>query len=153
MILSDHGKLWNHACSKEMSNSIINNGPAVGQAQLVAREICWLCHDQVPPHLHLMYGVKPIYRGWESLTKIHIYNPVYSILFEISPYSLRWHHGRDSVSNHQPHDCLLNRLFRHRSKKISKLRVTGLCAGNSPHKGPVTRKMFPFDDVIMFTFY
>ena len=21
--------------------------------------------------------------------------------------------------------------------------------GNSPHKGPVTRKMFPFDDIIM----
>ena len=40
-------------------------------------------------------------------------------------------------------------------KKTSKLRVTGLCVGNSPgpvnapHKGPVTRKMFPFDDVIM----
>ena len=37
---------------------------------------------------------------------------------------------------------------RHRSKKTSKLRVTGLCAGNSPgpvnsaHKGPVTRKSF-----------
>ena len=47
--------------------------------------------------------------------------------------SLRWrHNGRDSVSNHQPHDCLLNRLFRLRSKKTSKLRVTGLCAGNSP---------------------
>ena len=28
--------------------------------------------------------------------------------------------------------CLLNRLFRRRSKKTSKLRVTGLCAGNSP---------------------
>ena len=46
---------------------------------------------------------------------------------------------------------------RHRSKKISKLRATGLCARNhwwpvnSPHKGPVTRKMFPFDDVIMMT--
>ena len=26
----------------------------------------------------------------------------------------------------------LNRLSRHRSKKASKLRVTGLCAGNSP---------------------
>ena len=41
-----------------------------------------------------------------------------------------------------------------RSKKTSKLRVTGLCEGNSPvnspHKGPVTRKIFPFDDVIMF---
>ena len=38
-------------------------------------------------------------------------------------------------------------------KKPSKLCVTGLCAGkspgNSPHKWSVTRKMFPFDDVIM----
>ena len=39
------------------------------------------------------------------------------------------------------------------SKKRSKLRVTGLCVWwpvNSPHKWPVTRKMFSFDDVIMF---
>ena len=70
--------------------------------------------------------------------------------------TLRWRHNHhDSVSNHQPHGCLLNRLFRRRSKKTSKLRVTGLCVGNSPgpvnspHKGPVTRKMVPFDDVIM----
>ena len=47
--------------------------------------------------------------------------------------TLQWrHNGRDSVPNHQPHDCILNRLFRSRSKKTSKLRVTGLCAGNSP---------------------
>ena len=47
--------------------------------------------------------------------------------------ALQWrYHGCDSVSNHQLHDCLLNRLFRRRSKKTSKLRVTGLCAGNSP---------------------
>ena len=38
----------------------------------------------------------------------------------------------------------LNRLLRRRSKKTSKLCVTGLCAGNSPVIGPVTRKMFPF---------
>ena len=44
---------------------------------------------------------------------------------------LRRHNGRDSVSNHQHHDCLLNHLFRRRSKKKSKLRVTGLCAGNT----------------------
>ena len=50
--------------------------------------------------------------------------------------SLQWrHNGRDSVSNHQPHACLLNRSFRRRSKKTSKLRVTGLCAGNSPGTG------------------
>ena len=56
--------------------------------------------------------------------------------------TLQWHHnGRDSVSNHQPHDCLLNRLFRRRSKKISKLRVTGLCAGNSPGTGEFPAQM------------
>ena len=57
--------------------------------------------------------------------------------------SLQWrHNGRDGVSNHQPHDCLLHRLFRHRSKKTSKLHVTGLCMGNSPHQGPVMQKCF-----------
>ena len=60
------------------------------------------------------------------------------------------HHKSGGVSNHQPHDCLLNRLFRRRSKKTSKLRVTGLCVGIPRTNGqPVTRKMFPFDDVIM----
>ena len=39
---------------------------------------------------------------------------------------------RDGVSNHQCLDCLLNCLFRRRSKKKSKLRITGLCEGNSP---------------------
>ena len=56
--------------------------------------------------------------------------------------SLQWrHNGRDSVSNHQHHDCLLNRLFRRRSKKTSKLRVTGLCAGNSPGTGEFPTQM------------
>ena len=58
----------------------------------------------------------------------------YGIAFLCSIYDednpLQWHHnGRDSVSNRQPHICLLNRLFRRRSKKTSKLRITGLCAG------------------------
>ena len=45
---------------------------------------------------------------------------------------LAWRqNGRDGVSNHQPHDCLLNRSFRRRSK-TSKLRVTCLSEGNSP---------------------
>ena len=50
--------------------------------------------------------------------------------------ALQWrHNGHDGVSNHQPHDCLLHRLFRRRSMKTSKLRVTGLCGGNSPVTG------------------
>ena len=70
--------------------------------------------------------------------------------------SSQWRRNeRDGVSNHQPHDCLLKRLFRRKSKKRSKLCVTGLVRGihrwpvNFPHKRPTTRKMFPFDDVIM----
>ena len=76
------------------------------------------------------------------------------------PKPLRWrHNGRDSDSNHQPHSCLLHRLFRRRSRKTSKLRALALVWGihrgsvNSPHKWPVTRKMFPFDDVIMISIY
>ena len=50
--------------------------------------------------------------------------------------SLQWcHNGHQSVSIHQPHQCLLNRLLRRKSKKTSKLSVTGLCAGNSPGAG------------------
>ena len=56
--------------------------------------------------------------------------------------SLQWRpNGCDSVSSHQPHDCLLNRLFRHRSKITSKLRVTGLCGGNSPVTGEFPAQM------------
>ena len=55
--------------------------------------------------------------------------------------SSQWRHNdHDGVSNHQPHGCLLNRLFRCRSKKTSKLRVTGLCAGNSPVTGEFPAK-------------
>ena len=59
------------------------------------------------------------------------------------PYlSLRWRHdGHVCISNHQPHDCLLNRLFRRRSKKTSKLRATGLCAGNSSGTGEFPAQM------------
>ena len=70
---------------------------------------------------------------------------------------LQWRHNEhDSVSNHQPHDCLLNRLFRHRSKKISNLCVTDFCEGNLPVTGKFpaqrakTRKMFSYDDVVMY---
>ena len=71
--------------------------------------------------------------------------------------SLQWrHNGLDGVSNHQPHHCLLSRLFGRRSKKTSKLRVTGLCAGNSQGTGEFPAQMasnaenVPFDDVIMY---
>ena len=51
------------------------------------------------------------------------------------------HNESDGVSNHQPHDCLLNHSIRRRSKKTSKLRVTGLCAGDSPVTGEFRAQM------------
>ena len=84
----------------------------------------------------ICHGVQPC--GANEL-KLMMLN---AIEIGISPFSGKWykprckssqwrHNGHDGVSNHQPRGCLLNRLFRH------------------PHKGPVTRKIFPFDDVIM----
>ena len=50
--------------------------------------------------------------------------------------SLQWRHNeRDGVSNHRRLHCQLSCCFRRRSKKISKLRVTALCVGNSPVTG------------------
>ena len=62
---------------------------------------------------------------------------------EMLPFvSLRWRHNDHAVvSNHQPHGCLLNRLFRRKSKKTSKLRVTGFCVGNSPGTGEFPAQM------------
>ena len=64
------------------------------------------------------------------------------------------HNGRDGVSNHHPH-CLLNRLSsahqrkHHSSTSLAFVRGIHRWRMNSPHKKPVTRKMFAFDDVIM----
>ena len=64
---------------------------------------------------------------WPAPIKYYITNIRYVPL-----YLQCRHNGCDSVSNHQPPDCLLNPLFRHRSKKTPTLRVIGLCVGNSP---------------------
>ena len=50
--------------------------------------------------------------------------------------ALQWRHDeRDGVSYHRRPYCLLYCCFRRRSQKTSKLRVTGLCEGNSPVTG------------------
>ena len=65
------------------------------------------------------------------------------------------HNGCDGVSNHQPRHCLLNHLFRRRSKKQQSSASLAFMRGihrwtmNSPHKWPVAQKMIPFNDVIM----
>ena len=70
--------------------------------------------------------------------------------------TLLWcHNGLDCVSNHQPHECLVNRSFGCRSRKHQSSASLAFVWGihrrpvNSPHKWPVTRKIFPFVDVII----
>ena len=59
-------------------------------------------------------------------------------------------------ANHQPHECLLIRLFKAQIKENIKAPrhwpLLGEFTGDRwiPHKGPVARKTFPIDDVIMF---
>ena len=69
---------------------------------------------------------------------------------------LHWRHNeRDGVSNHQPHDSLLNvnsgadQRKHHSAASLAFVWGVHLWPVNSPHKGSVTRKVFPFDDVIM----
>ena len=71
--------------------------------------------------------------------------------------ALQWlHNGCDGVSNHRRLDGLLNSLFQRRPREtpdyVSLAFVKGIHrrSVDSAHKEPVTRKMFPFDGVIMF---
>ena len=76
------------------------------------------------------------------LVKVANFRFIYRLFHD----TLQWrHNGCDGVSNHRRLGCLLNRLFRHRSKKTSKLRVTG----GFPSEIASNAEMFPFDDVIM----
>ena len=71
-------------------------------------------------------------------------------------HTLQWHHNKGhDVSNHRHFDGLLKPLFRCTSKKNQSSASLAFVRGfqrwpmDSPHKGPVTRKIFPFDDFIM----
>ena len=83
----------------------------------------------------ILYNRNPYSWNWNRSPcwNVNVFNKV---------ASLQWrHNGCDGVSNHQPNDCLLKRLFRRRSKKTSKLRVTGLYEGNSPETGEFPAQM------------
>ena len=75
--------------------------------------------------------------------------------------SLQWRHNeRDGVSNHQCIGFFCSTVCsgadqrKHQSSaSLAFVRGIHRWPVNSPHKGPVTRKMFPFDDVIMWTNY
>ena len=89
-----------------------------------------------PPTARVARGWLPPWPSPSELFQMHAawYISIYSWL--VINITLQWRHNEGvGVSNLQPHDCLLNGLFRRRSKKTSNLSVTGLCAANSPVTG------------------
>ena len=83
-----------------------------------------------------IWPVSPI-QNWTRVTRWTPKDPTAArITGSLFGTTLQWRHNeRDGVSNHRRLDCLLNCLFRRRSKETSKLRITGLCEGNSPVTG------------------
>ena len=89
-------------------------------------------------------GASGFYHHCENWYGCSVGSPWYRYMMSagFSAVALQWRHNeQDSVSNHQSHNCLPNCLFRPGSNKTSKLRVTGLCAGNSPGTGEFPAQM------------
>ena len=109
-------------------------------------DACDLARHYAHYRVSVMSGDHVVQRNMVSLGHIELTNRCLHALTGLfwSGWlsALRWRHDdHDGVSNHQPHHCLLNRLFGCRSKKTSKLRVTGLCAENSPGTGEFLAQM------------
>ena len=71
--------------------------------------------------------------------------------FSSMKLSLQWgHNACNGISNHWHLDCLFNCLFRCRSKKTSKLCITGLCEGYPPVTGVFPSKRASNMDVVFW---
>ena len=65
-----------------------------------------------------------------------------TMVISLELFTLQWRHNEcDGVSNRRRLHCLFNCGFRRWSKKTAKLRVTGLCAGNSSVTGEFPAQM------------
>ena len=136
---------------------------AYGNSQCIHMHKCnllhWCIHGKEPILFYMLPKYGEIIFKRDICTSYHQINP--DIIFQAGQWSLQWHHyERNGVSNHQPHNSqLFTEAFIQEQMKTSKLRVAGLCAwnspvtGDSPHKGPVTRKVFAFDDIMIISHF
>ena len=81
-----------------------------------------------PSLVQFLFICKILCMAWNKAMELHNFCMSLWRGFPSITLHLR-HSGCDGVSNHQHHDCLLKRLFWRRSKKTSKLRVTGFVLG------------------------
>ena len=104
---------------------------------------------ELPPKTSGIAWARPL-----MTTKMLKHRPQFELI-----RALQWrHNGCHGVSNHQPRDCLVNRLLKDQRKhqnpaSLAFVRGIHRWPVNPPHKWPLTRQLFPFDDVIMDTTY
>ena len=122
-----YSRIWNLSVSND--KSIQRN---------LGMKHCCACKTEPFPYFIKQETVDDIEQ--RRIRRLLSFNGDYSDSIRI--VQLQWrNNGRDGVSNHQPQHCLLNRLIGRRSKRTSKLRVTGLCEGNSPVTGDFSAQM------------
>ena len=112
--------------------------------------------------MHCMKSAFCIRRNEMVLSGIHDFSPTSFIHIILSSrllhlwcplISLHWRHNeRNGVLNHQPHVffAAADQRKHQSSSPLPFVRGIHRWPLNSPHKWPVTRKMFPFDDVIIY---
>ena len=126
-----NGIVWN---TKILVNGILKIAltfPASKSLVTMTIRLASVCHTMV--HISIMVEFLGPRCKYKSTTVSCVRN---DNITGCGVESSRWrHNGRGHISNHQPHDCLLNCFFGRRSKKTLKSRVTGLCEGNTPVSG------------------
>ena len=120
------------------SQNVFNNMPQNLHASLVWNDVILYIPTTYDNTCCITNWKKYIVMRWNM--KLHAVQQFWHRLQ--SWFTLQWRqNGHDDVSYHKPHHCLLNCLFGRRSKKTSKLCVTGLCVGNSPGTGEFPAQM------------
>ena len=123
MPLANTGQI---SCDREKSQKTIHKDGNI----MIHGSCSWksLIFDIFPCHRQLLMIRCSDIITWWNFSKI------------LARDTLQWcYKEHDGVLNHQPHNCFLNRLFSHRSKKTSKLRVTGLYSGEFTGEFPTQR--------------
>ena len=142
--------MWYFLLSKYMVLLIVSIRFPILQYIMVDTHNTWLCsilyfHFKFFRNRYAMnIPTVDLTLSWDIHSMLLANSPPISSAYWISNINMSLqgrNNERDGVSNHRRLDCLLSRLFRCRSMKTSKLRVTGLCAENSPSTGEFPAQM------------
>ena len=119
----------------------LNKGLWVGYTCVYMYISCKYTYCVICTHFGMHFGSERVLHALIVVISTFL-SKICDLYIRLHSASSQWrHNGCDVVSNHQHHHCLLNRLFRRWSKKTSKPRVAGLCAGNSPVVGEYPAQM------------